>query len=100
MSGKITQRKVEKEIRKHFKEFSEWMIKKNRAYGNSAFYNLNIFGSGTSENIIKIRMDDKLNKMIKGKDLSEEKDDAAKDFCGYWHLLQVVTELNKEVKHD
>ena len=89
---KLNQRQVDALIRKHFKEYAEFIIKKNHAYGNSVFENLNVFGTGTSLSIIKIRMDDKLKKMIKGSNLSEggEKEDAGKDFCGYWHLMKIV----------
>lgn len=91
----MTQKQTETAIRKHMKEFGEWLISKNRAYGNSVVENINVFGKGTALDIIKIRMDDKLKKMIKGKDLSEEKDDAGKDFCGYWHLLKILEKIGE-----
>jgi hypothetical protein len=95
---KLSQRKIDSEIRKHFKEYADFIIEKNHAYGNSLFDTLNVFGTGSITDIVKIRMDDKLKKMIKGSNLAYEHEDAAKDFCGYWHLLQIVNKLINENK--
>jgi len=95
MERKPTQRQVESLIRKHMIEYGNFLIKKNRAYGNSAFEAINIYSKGSALDLMKLRMDDKLKKMLKGSDLTDEKEDAAKDFCGYWHLMEILKEIEK-----
>jgi hypothetical protein len=100
MERKLTQRQVESLIRKHMVEYGNFLIKKNRAYGNSAFEAINVYAKGSALDLMKLRMDDKLKKMLKGNDLAEEKEDAAKDFCGYWHLMEILKEKEMEINKE
>lgn len=67
---------------------ADFLIEKNESYGNSAFEPVGIFSQGDAEENLKVRIDDKLNRLIKGKEYAG--DDTVKDLCGYLILLMVL----------
>jgi hypothetical protein len=70
----------------------EMLLSKNRAYGNSATDPVRIFSKANTEEQIRVRIDDKLSRIIRG-ELSGE--DAELDLTGYLVLLRVVRRLAK-----
>ena len=68
-------------------DFEKFIIEKNEGYGNSAFQPINVMAKIDPEDAINVRMDDKLNKIINGKDLVQE--DSLKNLVGYWFLREV-----------
>ena len=70
-----------------FYKFYELLIEKNKCYGNSALEPLNCFYKGNAENAIKVRIDDKLSRIMRGKEYGQE--DTIKDLLGYLVLLKV-----------
>ena len=69
-------------------DMAEFLIRKNESYGNSAFEPVGIFSQGSAEENLKVRIDDKLNRLIQGKEYAG--DDTVKDLCGYLILLMVL----------
>jgi hypothetical protein len=67
------------------------LIKKNKAYGNSVFEPINIFSKTDWENQIRVRIDDKLNRLAKGNEYLG--DDTILDLIGYLILLRVGKQL-------
>ena len=69
-------------------DMAEFLIRKNESYGNSAFEPVGIFSQGNAEENLKVRIDDKLNRLIQGKEFAG--DDTVKDLCGYLILLMTL----------
>lgn len=68
------------------------LLRKNEAYGNSALDPMRIFSSSDSVEQIKVRIDDKLNRIKKGRqEIIQE--DAEQDLLGYLILLRVARRL-------
>lgn len=64
-----------------------FLMRKNLAYGNSALEPVRAMSKADPAEQIRVRMDDKLSRMIRGTNAGE---DPAKDFVGYWVLLQIL----------
>lgn len=77
---------------------AELLIAKNEAYGNSALSPLNCFFKGDATTAIKVRIDDKLSRIMKGKEYGQ--DDTILDIMGYLVLLKISLEqdMKKEVE--
>jgi hypothetical protein len=68
-------------------ELSAFLIKKNAAYGDSALDPVRIMSSADPAEQIRVRMDDKLSRLMRG---STGGEDALKDLVGYWVLMRVA----------
>jgi hypothetical protein len=75
----------------------ELLLSKNRKYGNSAIQPKRIFSKADAAEQIKVRIDDKLNR-IQNSALDED-EDVVLDLIGYLILLRVCKRVN-EVKRD
>jgi hypothetical protein len=71
-------------------EFRDFLIAKNEQYGDSAIDPVRIFSQADPEEQLKVRMDDKLSRLMRGDDRLEPDDDIVKDLLGYWILLHVI----------
>jgi hypothetical protein len=71
-------------------EFRDFLVAKNHQYGDSAIDPVRIFSKADAEEQLKVRMDDKLSRLVRGNDALEPDEDIIKDLLGYWILLQVV----------
>ena len=68
-------------------ELAVFLMGKNIAYGNSALDPLGVMSAADPTEQIRIRMDDKLSRLVRGRDAGE---DPIRDLVGYWVLLQVA----------
>ena len=68
-------------------ELALFLIEKNRAYGDSALKPVRVFSKADPAEQIRVRMDDKLSRLMRGEAAGE---DALKDLVGYWVLLQIA----------
>ena len=76
-------------------EVQELLIRKNKQYGNSALEPRGIFSKGSAEDLIRVRIDDKLNRLIQGDDSIESDEDIVLDLIGYLVLLLIsMRDLN------
>jgi hypothetical protein len=76
-------------------EISKLLVNKNRKYGNSAIDPIRIFSQADSEEQIKVRIDDKLNRI---RNLQpDETEDTIDDLIGYLILLKIKRQENKKV---
>jgi len=82
--------KSQKEIRQVMDEVTELVLAKNRQYGDSALDPVNIFAKGDPTQLIRVRIDDKLNRLIQGDDSIEADEDIIKDLMGYLCLLLIA----------
>jgi hypothetical protein len=86
--------KVEELITTVCYDLSIFLIEKNRSYGNSVVEPISIFSSLLPFDQINVRIDDKLNRLIKGHELQGE--DTIKDLIGYLILREVLLRYSRE----
>lgn len=80
---------MEDQIRQQCNELAEFLIEKNRAYGDSAANPIGIFAKRFDTLAqIDVRIDDKLNRLMKGSEYPG--DDTIKDLTGYLILRRIV----------
>jgi hypothetical protein len=66
------------------------LLEKNASYGNSALEPINAFSKASSAESIRIRIDDKINRMIRGNMTMENEKDTIIDLMGYLVLLSIA----------
>jgi hypothetical protein len=74
---------------------AEMLLAKNRAYGNSALNPVRVFSRADPEEQIRVRLDDKLSRLMRGQTAGE---DTELDLLGYLVLLRVHRRLSREEK--
>lgn len=75
-------------VRAVLSEIEKLLVAKNEAYGNAALDPVNIFSKSTAVEQIKVRIDDKLSRLYRGKEYGDE--DTITDLLGYIVLLKVA----------
>lgn len=97
MSNKeVTVEYVQSLIAEECDSIKELLLSKNKQYGNSAIQPKRIFSKASSAEQIKIRIDDKLSRIINFNDPSnfdDDSEDAVKDLIGYLVLLRIAQKL-------
>ena len=76
-------------------EIKELLIHKNRKYGNSALKPNRIFSKCSASEQLLVRIDDKLNRIMKGAGLLANDEDVVNDLIGYLVLLKISMEADK-----
>ena len=66
------------------------LLEKNASYGNSALEPIKAFSKASSAESIRIRIDDKINRMIRGNMTMENEKDTIIDLMGYLVLLSIA----------
>lgn len=94
----MTQEQFEKSVRSICSEIADMLVKKNKSYGNSALEPINCFYKGDSSTSIRVRIDDKLSRIMRGNEF--QGDDTIKDLIGYLVLLKVSLENNKQIEQN
>ena len=77
-------------IRAKCAEIAKFLVEKNRAYGDSALCPVAIFARGEPEDLIRVRIDDKLNRIRNAPDAFGE--DPVRDLIGYLVLFEIARE--------
>lgn len=67
------------------------LLAKNAAYGNSALDPLRVFSRASTEEQIRVRLDDKLSRLKRGTGVETE--DVEADIIGYLVLMRVHRKL-------
>ena len=70
-------------------EMKTMLLQKNRQYGDSVLNPSRFFSHADKEEQIKVRIDDKLSRLVQGNDSLESDDDIIMDLIGYLTLLLV-----------
>ena len=83
-------KETQDKIRKTMKEVLDLLIAKNKQYGDSSLNPTGIFAKGSAEDLIRIRIDDKLNRLLQGDDSIESDEDVILDLIGYLVLLLIA----------
>jgi len=74
-------------------EVKDMLVRKNRAYGNSALAPLRIFSRADPVEQLNVRIDDKLSRIARGSEFAG--DDTELDLIGYLVLRRVARTLAK-----
>lgn len=83
--------KTEVLIRETCAEFADFLCEKNRKYGNAALDPVAIFSKSDPLETIRVRIDDKLNRIINQQ--VDEDEDVIKDLIGYFILYKVAEKV-------
>ena len=75
------------------------LLSKNEKYGDAALNPTRILSKSNSVEQILIRIDDKLNRIQKGVGLLGEDEDVVQDLAGYFILLMIALERQKEERN-
>ena len=70
-------------------DIKELLIHKNRKYGDSALKPNRIFSKCSATEQLLVRIDDKLNRIMKGAGLLDTDEDVVNDLIGYLVLLKI-----------
>lgn len=81
-------------ITKHCDDIKAMLLIKNEAYGDSALTPVRVFSKASADEQIKVRIDDKLNRLMQGKNILEKDNDVIIDLIGYLILLLINQEKN------
>lgn len=90
----MTQEQFENAVRSICNEVADMLVQKNKSYGNSALEPINCFYKGDSSTSIRVRIDDKLSRIMRGNEF--QGDDTIKDLMGYLVLLRIATIKDEE----
>jgi len=85
----MTESDSQKRIEEVIEEVKKMLLAKNEQYGDSALSPNRIFSKASTDEQIKVRIDDKLNRLMLGNDSMESDEDVIKDLIGYLVLLLV-----------
>ena len=77
-------------IRTKCSELAEFLVQKNKSYGDSALKPVGIFSRGRASDLIRARIDDKLNRIRNAPEAFGE--DVVKDLLGYLVLYELAVE--------
>lgn len=77
-----------KDIQEVCNEIAEFLIKKNKSYGDAALTPIRIFSKLDAEAGLRVRMDDKLSRLLSGN--GEFNEDTEMDLLGYLILMRVA----------
>lgn len=65
-------------------KMKEMLLRKNAAYGDSVFNPVRILSSSSPEEQVRVRLDDKLSRLVRGRDDGEN---TLADLTGYFLIL-------------
>ena len=90
---------IETKISNVCDDIKELLIQKNRKYGNSALKPNRIFSKCSATEQLLVRIDDKLNRIMKGAGLLATDEDVVNDLIGYLVLLKIsmASDKNHEI---
>jgi len=87
-------RGVALEIEEVCNEIAEFLIAKNEQYGNSALDPVRIFSRASNEEQLRVRIDDKISRLVRGTDTIEADSDVVDDLIGYFVMWKVLHRRN------
>ena len=95
----MTMNETELKISTVCDDIKELLIHKNRKYGNSALKPNRIFSKCSATEQLLVRIDDKLNRIMKGAGLLATDEDVVNDLIGYLVLLKIsmASDKNHEI---
>lgn len=89
----MTEKQFEDAVHEVCNNVANMLIEKNKSYGNSALEPINCFYKGDAGTSIRVRIDDKLSRIMRGSEF--QGDDTVWDLLGYLVLL-IISQIQKE----
>lgn len=87
----VPQPSTEAEIIEFTEKLKALLLRKNKAYGDSAMNPMRVFSKADPKTMIEVRIDDKLSRLLRGHKLEDESfDQTIEDLLGYLVLLQIA----------
>ena len=83
----VAERDFAHDVRAELAAIGEMLIAKNKAYGNSALQPLRVFSSAAPTEQLRVRIDDKLSRLMRGSAAGE---DVVLDLIGYLVILRLA----------
>ncbi len=80
---------TKKKIKQTMDEIRDFLIQKNEQYGDSVMNPIRVFSKAGIDEGLRVRIDDKLNRLMQGNDSMESDEDVVKDLIGYLTLLLI-----------
>lgn len=84
----MTELEFDLAVKEECEAIHKMLIEKNKSYGNSALDPIRCFSKLDPIETIKIRIDDKLSRLMRGSEFGS--DDSIKDLMGYLVLLRIA----------
>lgn len=81
---------TQQHIRAICDEYRDFLLAKNKQYGDSAVNPVRIFSKASPEEQLLVRIDDKLSRLVRGNASLEPDEDIMDDLVGYWLLLKAA----------
>ena len=81
---------IQNQIAQTCDEIKGLLISKNIQYGNSALEPVRIFSRASTDEQLRVRIDDKLSRLARGDESIENDDDVINDLIGYLVLLKIA----------
>lgn len=88
----MTHEEFKKMLDEELEEVAEFLIRKNKSYGNSALNPIRIFSKANPVEQINIRLDDKLSRLLQGEGYPGDDDEL--DILGYLILKRMAKREN------
>ena len=89
----MTNKQFEEQVKMICSGIAQMLVEKNKSYGNSALEPINCFFKGDASTSIKVRIDDKLSRIMRGTEF--QGDDTIDDLIGYLVLLKISKSYKK-----
>jgi len=83
---------TKEKIRKKCDEIKKMLLAKNKQYGDSVVNPIRIFSKADSKEQVRVRIDDKVNRLLQGDESIESDMDILHDLVGYLILLIILEE--------
>lgn len=90
MKDKLTTNDTQALIESECDAVKELLLAKNKAYGDSAANPMQCFSKLDAIERLKVRIDDKISRIARGKDTDAAPEDTELDLIGYLILMRVV----------
>lgn len=85
---KTSESNFQRRMESVLQDIKDLLLEKNESYGNSALDPINVFSKATPMEQLKVRVDDKLNRLYHGKEYGQE--DTVTDLIGYLVLMKTA----------
>tara|TARA_R100000781_G_scaffold113742_2_gene82926 strand:- start:485 stop:760 length:276 start_codon:yes stop_codon:yes gene_type:complete len=87
---------TQNKIRAKCEQIKKMLLAKNKQYGDSVINPIRLFAKSGPKEQVRVRIDDKLNRLIQGDDSIESDLDIYYDLVGYLILLIILEENEDE----
>ena len=76
------------------------LLDKNMKYGDSAINPIRVMSKSSAVEQILVRIDDKLNRIVQGRQFIGEDEDVINDLIGYFVLLKIALERDVRASYN